>query len=75
VLNQLNPQLETTLTLAITGPGGYSFYDFQPINVSAKSVDEYSFNWVVPDAKRTYFVETSLVPIQLTAYDAKWLQI
>jgi hypothetical protein len=74
VLNQLNPQLENTLTLTITGPGGYSFYDFQPINVSTNSVGEYSFSWVVPDAKGTYVVETSLIPNQLTAYDAKWLQ-
>jgi hypothetical protein len=74
MLNQLNPDLNSTLTLTITGPGGYSFYNFQPINVSANGITEYSFSWVVPDAKGTYIVETSLVPMQLTAYDAKWLQ-
>jgi hypothetical protein len=74
VLNQKNPRLETTLTLTITGPRGYSFYDFQPINVSANSLDDYSFNWVVPNVEGTYIVETSLAPVQLTAYDAKWLQ-
>jgi hypothetical protein len=74
ILNQLNPQLYSTLTLTIIGPGGYNYYDFQPISVSANSVRDYSFSWVVPDAKGTYIVETSLAPTQLTAYDAKWLQ-
>ncbi len=74
VLNQQNPKLETTLSLTITGPGGYSFYDFQPINVSANSVGEYTFSWTVPNVKGRYIVEASLVPAQLTAYDAKWLQ-
>ena len=74
VLNQQNPKLETTLTLTITGPTGYSFYDFQVINVTANGINEYSFNWVVPNVAGTYMVETSLVPAQLTAYDAKLLQ-
>jgi hypothetical protein len=74
VLNQQNPQLVSTVALTITGPGGYSFYDFQPINVSANGVGEYSFNWVFPNVAGTYVVETSLVPAQLTAYDAKWLE-
>ena len=74
VMNQQNPRLETTLTLTIIGPAGYSFYDFQPINVTANGINEYSFNWVVPNVAGTYMVETSLVPAQLTAYDAKWLQ-
>jgi peptidoglycan/xylan/chitin deacetylase (PgdA/CDA1 family) len=74
VLNQQNPKLETSLALTITGPAGYSFYDFQPINVSANSVDEYSFNWIVPNIDGTYIVEASLVPAQLTAYDSKWIE-
>jgi len=75
VLNQQNPKLETSLALTITGPAGYSFYDFQPINVSANSVNEYSFNWVVPNFDGTYIIEASLVPTQLTAYDAKWVEV
>jgi hypothetical protein len=74
VLNQQNPKLETTLTLTITGPGDYGFYDFQPINMSANSVFEYSFNCVVPNVAGTYVVEVSLVPAQLTAYEAKWIE-
>ena len=75
VLNQKNPQLNATLTLTVTDPGGYSFYDFQPITVSANGINEYSFNWLVPNATGTYIVEAGLVPVQLTAYDAKWLQV
>jgi len=75
VLNQKNPKLEATLTLTITGPGGYSFYDFQPINVTANGVGDYSFSWVATNVEGTYIVEASLIPMQLTAYDAKWLQI
>jgi len=74
VLNQQNPQLVSTVALTITGPGGYGFYDFQPINVSANGVGEYSFSWVFPNVAGTYVVEVSLVPAQLTAYDAKWLE-
>ena len=74
VLNQQNPMLETSLALTITGPGDYSFYDFQPINVSANGFGEYTFTWSVPDFAGTYVVETNLVPAQLTAYDAKWIE-
>jgi hypothetical protein len=75
VLNQKNPQFNTTLTLTVTGPGGYSFYDCQPITVSVNGINEYSFNWAVPNATGTYIVEASLVPVKLTAYDSKWLQV
>ena len=74
VMNQQNPKLETTLSFTITGPGGYVFYDFQPISTSANGITEYVFNWVVPNVAGTYMVETSLVPTQLTAYDARLLQ-
>ena len=75
VLNQLNPQLETTLTLTITGPGSYSFYDFQPVNVSANAINEYSFDWSIPDLAGSYVVEIGLVPAQLTAYDTSWVKV
>jgi hypothetical protein len=74
VFNQLNPELETTLTFTVTGPGGYYFFDFQRINVAAGSVDEHSFDWKVPTAAGTYIVEVSLIPARLTAYDAMWLE-
>jgi hypothetical protein len=74
VMNQQNPKLETTLSFTIIGPGGYVFYDFQPISASANGITEYVFNWVVPNVAGTYMVETSLVPTQLTAYDARLLQ-
>jgi 3',5'-cyclic AMP phosphodiesterase CpdA len=75
VFNQANPALETTLTLTVTGPNGYGYYDFQPINVTADTVAEYSFTWNVPAITGTYVVEASLVPAQLTAYDAAWLKV
>jgi subtilisin family serine protease/3',5'-cyclic AMP phosphodiesterase CpdA len=75
VLNQANPALETTLTLTVTGPNGYGYYDFQPIIVSADAVREYSFVWNVPVVTGTYVVEVGLVPAQLTAYDAAWLNV
>ena len=74
VFNQLNPELEATATLTITGPAGYYHYDFQPIMVDAGEVKDYVFSWVVPDVAGTYVVETGLVPAQLTAYDVKWLK-
>jgi hypothetical protein len=75
VLNQLCPTLASTLTLTVTGPNGYYYYDFQSINVTANSVAEYSFTWTPPNAAGTYVVEVSLIPAQLTAYDAAWLQV
>lgn len=75
MLNQINPALESTLSLTVTGPGGYYHYDFEPVAVGADEVKDYSFGWVVPDVAGTYFVEVELVPIQLTAYDAKWLGV
>ena len=76
VFNQLNPTLQsTTLTLTINGPGGYYFYDFQPISVAANGVREYSFDWVVPNVTGNYVVETSLAPSLLTAYDTFWLGV
>ena len=75
VLNQLNPSLDATLTLTVTGPGNYYFFDFQRITVAADSVDECSFDWKAPDAAGTYVVEVSLIPPRLTAYDAVWLEV
>lgn len=75
VFNQLNPDFESTLTLTVTGAGGYYLYDFQPIAVAADEVEDYSFSWVVPDAAGMYVVEVSIVPAQLTAYDALWLKV
>jgi subtilase family serine protease len=75
VLNQLNPSLNSTLTLTVTGPGGYYYFDFQSISVTANAVGEYSFTWNVPAVAGTYVVEVSLVPPRLTAYDAAWLKV
>jgi subtilisin family serine protease len=75
VFNQLHSALESTLTLTITGPGDYYYFDFQRINVTAEAVGEYSFAWVVPDVAGTYVVEVELVPSLLTAYDAIWLKV
>jgi parallel beta-helix repeat protein len=75
VLNQLNPRLSSTLTLTVTGPGDYYYFDFQTINVAADAVGEYGFTWNVPAAAGTYVVEVGLVPPRLTAYDAAWLGV
>ena len=74
VFNQLDPVFESTLTLTVTGPNNYYFYDFQPINVSAGTVREYSFSWNIPNAAGKYVVEVELVPSMLTAYDTVWLE-
>ena len=73
MFNQLSPALESALTLTVTDPSGYYFFDFQGISVAADTISEFSFSWVVPDVAGTYVVEVSLVPPQLTAYDAVWL--
>jgi len=75
VFNQLNPPLESTLTLTVTGPGDYYLFDFERISVAADAVSEYVFSYVVPDFAGTYYVEVSLIPTQLTAYDAVWLEV
>jgi len=75
VLNQLNPSLDATLTLTVTGPNNYYYFDFQSVNVTADTVGECWFSWNIPDVAGTYVVEASLVPPQLTAYDAVWLGV
>jgi len=75
VFNQLNPGLESTLTLTVTGPSDYYYFDFQRISVAADAVSEYSFAWDVPGFGGTYVVEVGLVPPMLTAYDAVWLEV
>jgi subtilisin family serine protease len=75
VFNRLSPELEAALTLTVTGPGGFYYYDFQPVAVAADGVRDYSFGWVVPEVSGTYMVEVGLVPAQLTAYDAAWLEV
>jgi hypothetical protein len=74
VFSQLDQTSESTLTVTITGPSGYYYFDFQRINVTAAAVSEYSFTWDVPDVVGTYVVEVELVPPQLTAYDAVLLE-
>jgi hypothetical protein len=33
------------------------------------------FSWVVPDVAVTFVVEVGLVPAELTAYEAKWIEV
>jgi hypothetical protein len=75
VLNQMNPALLSTLTLTVTGPSNCCYYDFQPINVTANAVSEYSFTWNIPNVSGTYVVAVGLAPAQLRAYDAAWLRV
>jgi hypothetical protein len=75
VFNQLNSPLESTLTLTITGPSNYGYFDFQTINVTANTVGEYSFTWSIPNVSGKYVAEVGLVPAQLTAYDTAWLNV
>jgi hypothetical protein len=75
VFNQLNPPLESTLTLTVTGPENNYYFDFQTISVAADTVREYSFVWVVQNVAGTYVVEVALVPAQLTAYETAWLRV
>ena len=75
VFNKLDPVLEASLTLTVTGPGSCGYFDVQPIRVPAGTVAEYSFTWAVPSVAGTYVVEVGLVPAQLTAYDAVWLKV
>ena len=42
--------------------------------VAASGVDNYGFSWVVSDVAGGYVVEVGLVSMQLTAYDAVWLE-
>jgi hypothetical protein len=75
ILNQLNPALASTLTLTVTGPTGYYYFEIRNASVAANSVGEYNFTWTIPDMAGTYVVEVSLIPAQLTAYDAIWLKV
>jgi subtilisin family serine protease len=75
VFSQFVQTSESTLTLTITGPSSYYYFDFQRINLVAADASEYSFAWVVPDVAGTYVVEVCLVPAQLTAYDMGWLKV
>ena len=75
VFNQLNPRLESTLTLSVTGPDNYSYFDFQTTNVAADTVGEYSFKWIIPYVAGTYVVDVGLAPAHLTAYDTAWLNV
>ena len=75
VFNRFNLALNSTLALTVTGPGGYYYYDFQPIAVGANETKQYSFSWIIPNVAGTYVAELSLVPTQLTAYDSEWLNV
>ena len=75
MFNGLDLASGSVLAITVTGPSGYSFSDFQPINVTANNVEEYSFIWNAPNISGTYVVETGLAPTQLTAFDVKWVNL
>lgn len=75
VFNQWDPSLNSSLTLTITGPQNYSYFDAQPISVPTGTASEYNFNWDIPNVAGTYIVEVGLAPAQLTAYDTAWLKV
>ena len=72
-MRRLNPALNSTLVLAITGPNNYYFYDMQRVNIPADLVAEYSSSWQVPNTTGRYVLEVSTIPAMLTVYDAVWL--
>jgi peptidoglycan/xylan/chitin deacetylase (PgdA/CDA1 family) len=74
VFNQLDLALGSSLTLTVTGPSSYGYFDVQPISVPAGTVGEYTFDWVVPNVTGRYVVEVGLAPSLLTAYDTAWLE-
>ena len=74
VFNELNPPLDSTLTLTISGPNNYYYYETQTVNVAANTVEEYKFNWSIPYVAGTYVLEVGLVPAQLKAYDSRWIE-
>jgi predicted esterase len=75
VFNQLNSTFKSSLTLTVTGPASYSYFDVQPISVPADTVREYTFDWAVPNAAGKYTAEVGLVPSLLTAYDTACLEV
>ena len=75
VFNQNDPSFASSLTLTVSGPSNYGYFDVQPVKVSAGGVKEYSFEWVVPSVGGTYVVSVGLAPTQLTAYDEVWLKV
>jgi subtilisin family serine protease len=75
VFNEMNPEVNSTLSLTVTGPSDYYYFDVHAITVAADTVWEYRFTWIIPDVAGTYVVEASLIPLQLTAYDAAWLEV
>jgi hypothetical protein len=74
VLNEASSYVNSTLTLSITGPRGYGYFDFDRINATV-GFSDCSFSWTVPGVAGTYVVGVSLVPVQLTAYDCAWLGV
>jgi pimeloyl-ACP methyl ester carboxylesterase len=74
VFNDGGRVLVSCLTLTVTGPGDYGYFDFQPVNMTSDT-GEYRFSWLVPNAAGTYVAEVGLVPAQLAAYDAVWLRV
>jgi hypothetical protein len=75
VLNPLSPALVSALTLTVTGPMGYYYFDTQNASVAANSVGEYNFTWGIPYVAGAYVVEVGLIPPQLTTYDSVWLKV
>ncbi len=73
LFNQLNPALNSTLTLTVLGPNNYYYYETQSVNVAADAVGAYRFSWSIPAVAGMYVVEASMVPLVLTAYDSMLL--
>jgi subtilisin family serine protease len=75
IFNRMNPALNSTLVLTITGPNGYYYLDSQTVNVPADSISAYSFTWVIPNVVGTYAIEVGLIPPTFTTYDTVWLGV
>jgi hypothetical protein len=73
LFNQLNPALNSTLTLTVLGPNNYYYYETQSVNVAADAVGAYRFSWRIPAVAGIYVVDASMVPLVLTAYDSIFL--
>jgi len=77
VFNPTGTTLEATLSVSITGPGGYYHFDFTDIEIVDSSLWTYTFTWVIPADSQagTYVISAGLTPPELDAYDVEYVEI
>jgi glucose/arabinose dehydrogenase len=75
IFNPTSTALSTQVTVAITGPNSYTYFDTAQVSVASQSETTIQIDWTAPNQSGNYTVTVALLPPRTGAFDLATIQI